>query len=60
MSSSLFACSTKLPLASSKNQVSYFDGLEAGDAEVLADDITRAVKQGLSAVPGIYTQPING
>lgn len=30
MSSSLFACSTKLPLASSKNQVSYFDGLEAG------------------------------
>lgn len=37
-----------------------FDGLEAGDAEVLADDITRAVKQGLSATPGIYTQPING
>jgi hypothetical protein len=36
-----------------------FDGLEAGDAEVLADDITRAVKQGLSAVPGVYTQPIN-
>ena len=36
-----------------------FDGLEAGDAEVLADDITRAVKQGLSATPAVYTQPLN-
>ena len=36
-----------------------FDGLEAGDAEVLADDITRAVKQGLSATPAVYTQAIN-
>ena len=31
-----------------------FDGLEAGDAEVLADDISRMVKQGLSANPAIY------
>jgi hypothetical protein len=30
------------------------DGLEAGLDEVLADDLTRAVKQGLSANPGIY------
>lgn len=37
-----------------------FDGLEAGEAEVLADDITRAVKQGLSATPAIYAQPLNG
>jgi NAD(P)-dependent dehydrogenase (short-subunit alcohol dehydrogenase family) len=30
------------------------DGLEAGDAEVLADDVSRAVKQGLSTDPAIY------
>lgn len=36
-----------------------FDGLEAGDAEVLADDITRMVKAGLSATPAVYTQAIN-
>jgi NAD(P)-dependent dehydrogenase (short-subunit alcohol dehydrogenase family) len=35
-----------------------FDGLEAGDAEVLADEITRQVKQGLSATPAIYTQAL--
>lgn len=34
--------------------VQTLDGLEAGLAEVLADDITRAVKNGLSATPGIY------
>ncbi len=34
-----------------------FDALEAGAEEVLADDLTRAVKQGLSAEPGIYLQP---
>lgn len=33
------------------------DGLEAGLEEVLADDISRAVKQGLSANPGIYLTP---
>lgn len=33
-------------------------GLEAGQEEVLADDITRAVKQGLSAAPGIYLAPV--
>ena len=31
-----------------------FDALEAGAEEVLADDITRQVKQGLSAEPGVY------
>ena len=30
------------------------DALEAGADEVLADDITRQVKQGLSAEPGVY------
>jgi len=30
------------------------DGLEAGQEEVLADEVTRAVKHGLSAEPGIY------
>jgi len=30
------------------------DALEAGAEEVLADDITRQVKQGLSAEPGVY------
>lgn len=30
------------------------DALEAGAEEVLADELTRQVKQGLSAVPGIY------
>lgn len=33
------------------------DALEAGAEEVLADDFTRQVKQGLSAEPGIYLQP---
>jgi len=32
-----------------------FAALENGDSEVLVDDITRAVKRGLSAEPGIYT-----
>lgn len=32
-----------------------FAALEAGDSEVLVDEITRAVKSGLSAEPGIYT-----
>ncbi len=31
-----------------------FDALEAGEEEVLADAITRQVKQGLSAHPGVY------
>ena len=31
-----------------------FDALEAGAEEVLADEITRQVKQGLSAEPGVY------
>ena len=33
------------------------DALEAGAEEVLADDLTRTVKQGLSAEPAIYLQP---
>ncbi len=32
-----------------------FAALEAGDSEVLVDELTRAVKGGLSAEPGIYT-----
>lgn len=36
-----------------------FDGLEAGAAEVLADDITRMVKAGLSATPAVYTQALS-
>ncbi|MNW15752.1 short chain dehydrogenase [compost metagenome] len=31
-----------------------FDGLEAGAEEVLADERTRQVKQGLSANPSVY------
>ena len=31
-----------------------FDALEAGAEEVLADEITQQVKQGLSAEPGVY------
>lgn len=34
------------------------DGLEAGAQEVLADKLTRQVKQGLSAEPGIYLAPV--
>jgi len=34
-----------------------FDGLEAGRDEVLADDITRQVHQGLAADPAVYLQP---
>lgn len=34
------------------------DALEAGAEEVLADDITRQVKQGLSAQPGVYLSPV--
>ena len=33
------------------------DGITEGREEVLADDITRAVKQGLSQQPGIYPDP---
>lgn len=33
------------------------DALEAGAEEVLADEITRQVKQGLSAEPGVYLTP---
>jgi NAD(P)-dependent dehydrogenase (short-subunit alcohol dehydrogenase family) len=33
-----------------------FDALEAGAEEVLADEITQQVKQGLSAQPGVYLQ----
>jgi short-subunit dehydrogenase len=33
-----------------------FDALERGDDEVLADDITRQVKRGLSAQPAVYLQ----
>lgn len=33
-----------------------FDALEAGAEEVLADDATRQVKQGLSAEPAVYLQ----
>ena len=33
------------------------DALEAGAEEVLADDLTRQVKRGLSAEPGVYLQP---
>jgi NAD(P)-dependent dehydrogenase (short-subunit alcohol dehydrogenase family) len=32
-----------------------FASLEAGDSEVLVDELTRAIKRGLSAEPGIYT-----
>ena len=34
------------------------DALEAGADEVLADEITRQVKQGLSAQPGVYLQAL--
>jgi NAD(P)-dependent dehydrogenase (short-subunit alcohol dehydrogenase family) len=34
-----------------------FDALEAGAEEVLADERTREVKQGLSADPAVYLQP---
>jgi len=37
-----------------------FDALEAGAEEVLADEQTRAVKQGLSAEPPVYLQPPTG
>lgn len=33
-----------------------YDALERGDSEVVADEISRQVKQGLSAEPGIYIQ----
>jgi NAD(P)-dependent dehydrogenase (short-subunit alcohol dehydrogenase family) len=37
-----------------------FDALEAGAEEVLADEQTRAVKQGLSAEPAVYLQSLAG
>jgi NAD(P)-dependent dehydrogenase (short-subunit alcohol dehydrogenase family) len=37
-----------------------YDALAAGADEVLADDVTQQVKQGLSATPGVYTQPLQG
>jgi len=35
-----------------------FDALERGEEEVLGDDVTRQVKQGLSAQPGVYLQTL--
>lgn len=35
-----------------------FDGLEAGAREVLADDISRLVHQGLTAEPAVYLQAL--
>jgi NAD(P)-dependent dehydrogenase (short-subunit alcohol dehydrogenase family) len=35
-----------------------FDALEAGAEEVLADERTRQIKQGLSADPGVYLQDL--
>jgi NAD(P)-dependent dehydrogenase (short-subunit alcohol dehydrogenase family) len=35
-----------------------FDALEAGAEEVLADEITKQVKRGLSAEPGVYLQTL--
>jgi NAD(P)-dependent dehydrogenase (short-subunit alcohol dehydrogenase family) len=35
-----------------------FDALEAGAQEVLADELTRQVKQGLVAEPPLYLQPL--
>ncbi|WMD22666.1 SDR family oxidoreductase [Achromobacter seleniivolatilans] len=35
-----------------------FDGLEAGAEEVLADELTRQVKQGLSAEPAVYLKAL--
>ena len=35
-----------------------FDALERGDEEVLGDDVTHQVKQGLSAQPGVYLQTL--
>jgi NAD(P)-dependent dehydrogenase (short-subunit alcohol dehydrogenase family) len=37
-----------------------FDAIEAGAEEVLADENTRAVKQGLSADPAVYLQTPSG
>jgi NAD(P)-dependent dehydrogenase (short-subunit alcohol dehydrogenase family) len=36
-----------------------YDALAAGADEVLADEITKQVKHGLSATPGVYTQPLS-
>jgi NAD(P)-dependent dehydrogenase (short-subunit alcohol dehydrogenase family) len=36
-----------------------FDALEAGDEEILADEVTEQVKQGLSAKPGVYLQDVS-
>lgn len=33
------------------------EALDGGKEEVLADGLSRAVKQGLSAEPGVYLQP---
>jgi NAD(P)-dependent dehydrogenase (short-subunit alcohol dehydrogenase family) len=35
-----------------------YDALAAGADEVMADEITKQVKQGLSATPGVYTLPL--
>lgn len=40
------------------NQV--LEGLEAGKSEVLADDVSRRIKQNLSAEPGVYLLPPAG
>lgn len=36
------------------------DGLAAGAQEVLADQLTRQVKKGLAAEPGVYLRPVRG
>jgi len=36
------------------------EGLEAGKSEVLADEVSRRIKQNLSAEPGVYLLPPAG
>jgi hypothetical protein len=40
---------------------SAYDGLEAGSFEILADEISRQVKQGLAGpIEGLYPQVVTG
>ena len=36
------------------------DALEAGKSEILADEVSRRIKQNLSAEPGVYLVPPGG
>ena len=52
------ACRQILQQGANPAALRLYDALESGAEEVLGDDITRQVKQGLSAQPAVYLSEV--